>query len=449
MGFLLTLVYIALALLSPNYLLPTLTPYHLQVAVAVAAMLASIPPALHKNPLAVPQSITMGIVILLIPASFVLTGWFGGAVMALDEFIPNAIVFFLVLINCRKPSRLRILGILLIAIAAYLVVNGAIAYATHDASNPWLYVETTADGGWYPRIRGFGVLHDPNDFGQFLVMVVPLIWLRARAPSNKNRLQVALPSLLLGFGMFLTHSRGSLVALAAVLLFLFKDRLGAVKSLITVGIAFLLLKLLNYTGGREISVQAGAGRIDLWQQGFDMLVAHPVLGVGFTQYHEFAGLAAHNSYIHCAAELGLVGYSFWMALIVLSMMQLNRILNAPQPVIAPVARAAAAPDGVDLDFPPQTRKPLPEATHATVQRWAKFLRLSFVGFLTAGFFISRPYALTFFLLLGMAAALRCISVEQAGIEMKTSYPRLLRITAGFVLGSLFLIYVFIRIRWLR
>jgi hypothetical protein len=85
----------------------------------------------------------------------------------------------------------------------------------------------------------------------------------------------------------------------------------------------------------------------------------------------------------------------------------------------------------------------------TLRRFAILLRISFVGYLAAAFFLSRAYTITLFMLLGMAAALRLIAMSKGHFVHRQPSRRLYRLTAQISVASLALIYVMVRIHWLR
>jgi hypothetical protein len=73
--------------------------------------------------------------------------------------------------------------------------------------------------GHLTRIRGAGFLSDPNDLAQILLIALPLsfiAWRRGRVVANF--FVVLVPAALLLWTTYLTHSRGGLIALAAVVL---------------------------------------------------------------------------------------------------------------------------------------------------------------------------------------------------------------------------------------
>jgi len=135
------------------------------------------------------------------------------------------------------------------------------------------------------------------------------------------------------------------------------------------------------------------------------------------------GLATGNSLspISCPAELGLFGYFFWMELIVFSIAGLSAIIRSFQKreiggTDAPEQSAGVSPEESHTTKRPQAmRKPVWKAARCArrpngcdVGPWPP-ARASFVGYLSAAFFLSRPYTVTFFLLAGFATALQAFT----------------------------------------
>lgn len=439
MGFVLSLLYIAIAILSPSYVVPELAPYHVQTWLGIAAIVTSVPAILEFPVLSIPQVRFLGLVIVGIIASFVFNGWLGGIVYALGEFIPNAIVFFFVLLNFRSLGRLRALALVLLSVTVYIVVVGAIAYFRGNPDSPMIYVQPMEDHSWFPRIRALGFLNDPNDLAQYILSFLPLLWLNWQAKRRvRNFALVLVPATVLLTGIFLTHSRGAIIALVIVTVFALKETIGITWSMILAGCVFLVTTVLNFSGGRDVSFQAGSSRVEAWGSGIAMLVSHPLFGVGYNQFYEFNDIAAHNTFIHCAAELGLFGYFFWMALVVFSMSDLGSMASAPlESSTAGIGKTEASSNTADT-----------EENELKIRRWATLVRLGFVGYLVAAVFLSRSYAMTLFLLLGMASALRMIAVKSPVFSFNKPALRLFQTSAILVLVSLFWIYFAVRIRWL-
>jgi O-antigen ligase len=108
-----------------------------------------------------------------------------------------------------------------------------------------------------------------------------------------------------------------------------------------------------------------------------MFRSSPVLGVGFQNFTDRHDLTAHNSFVLCFAELGAVGYFFWLALLVVAILQLEQVRQCTD-------------DGLGGDV---------------LRRQARVLIASFAGMLAAAFFLSRSYNVALYLLVGLAFAL--------------------------------------------
>ena len=110
--------------------------------------------------------------------------------------------------------------------------------------------------------------------------------------------------------------------------------------------------------------------------------------MGYGNFLEYNELVAHNSFVHCFAEVGLVGYFVWLAILALTWWQ-----------IGVVARSAREAD--------------PE-----LARWAAAARLSLTAFLAAAFFLSRTYGVMLFLILGLATAAVDIGRREGRLESR-------------------------------
>ena len=64
----------------------------------------------------------------------------------------------------------------------------------------------------------------------------------------------------------------------------------------------------------SISADEGTGqaRIQLWSDGLMFFQQSPLFGIGMENYRQFSRHVAHNSFIHCFAELGLLGGTLFL-----------------------------------------------------------------------------------------------------------------------------------------
>ena len=173
MGLIIVLAYVALNLLSPADLFPIIAPF---CPILILA-LASVPMSLLDR-MQAPEIGKLRIQTLLVLAFFGIAlaswlphGWLGGGLATLVELAPNIIVYFVAVIEFRTPFRLRLLRTVLVCVAVWVMAAAffelAGARAT-GASTPYVLATPALLNQTEVRIRGLGMLHDPNVFGQFL-----------------------------------------------------------------------------------------------------------------------------------------------------------------------------------------------------------------------------------------------------------------------------------------
>src|SRR5260370_4333302 len=160
------------------------------------------------------------------------------------------------------------------------------------------------------RMCGTGIFNDPNDLALALITALPLCcyWLRAPKHQALRPLWIAL-ILLFGYALMLTNSRGGFVALMAGLLVLFYVRFGPAKTAL-LGMLFMPVLLVIFAGRMTtISASEGTGqtRIQLWSDALMFFQQAPLFGIGMDAYPTVSFHVAHNSYLHCYVELGLLG----------------------------------------------------------------------------------------------------------------------------------------------
>ena len=423
MGFLFTVVYITLTILSPADLFPTLGEYRIMLWLAGVAVLASASGVFSARCLKLPQFYLVLGFIVAVCLSHALNGWFGGVPPTLERFLPVVIVFFLIIWNVTTLPRLWFLAGLLIVIAMYLISVGASAYYSGAEEDPYLYIQRVPDSNGevrrYPRIRALGSLNDPNDFAQFLTILLPFL-VAAWRPGRRARnfLICLLPAAAVAYGIYLTNSRGALLALALMTVFLLAERLGKKKAMLLAPFAFALILALNQSG-RAISIQedSARGRVDAWSEGLGMFKDRPLWGVGAGLFTDRYELTAHNSFVLCLAELGLLGSFFWLAVIVATVTGLGAVIRNWQG------------DPADHDV-----------------RLVKAVRLSLYTLLATSWFLSRTYSMTLYLGLGIASAVP----GMFGDAGEPAPPRRswAAVTMMVLPAAIFVVYVTVRLRGL-
>lgn len=412
MAFVFLLAYLVLSFVRLGELYPGLARFELMDVATVLAGLAAVGAMLlGRGPnFRAPQPFVVGAFTLWAMFSVVAAlRWPGGALATLISLAPSVAMFLLLYLNLDSYARVRTTCAALSLLAVVTAAQSVVSYHTGWRADTFLYSERehvpegepgfdrageaegaeVAEGGvgrgpgWIVRIRSFGFLSDPNDLAQALVSVLPMLFaLRGPGRAVRNALLVWLPAAGLLYAVALTRSRGAIPALGLLLFLAFRRRLGRTLSLSVGLLGGVAAVFFGFAGGRALSVDDSAeGRLEAWAAGLDMLKSSPIWGVGHGAFTDHHPLVAHNSFVHCFAETGLVGYFLWLSLLVLTLRGLKRVQES----------APATDEGREA------------------RRWAQAAHLSLTGFLAGAFFLSRSYGVMLFLLLGLGTAIIDIS----------------------------------------
>lgn len=390
------LAYLFFLFLRPTELLaPWLEPFRPMLIIWAVAFLGSLFEVInkrHANATGLHYALLFWLWLWIGLTHFVL-GQFGSGIEAIQEFSATVLLFVLISFQVRSDKRLRASAA--VTVFCFLCMVGLCINAFHTGhlaeelvlqqrkdtpieapiERPPIPAEDTS-GAFMWRVRGVGIFSDPNDFAQGLVMCMPMLgWLYRQGAWIRNLFLIGVPIAAMTYCITLTNSRGALLGIASLLFFGIRNTLGTAKTIVLLTVGGLGAMIIGATGGRGFSSkeESASGRIDAWYEGFQMLKASPIFGAGFNNFLDHHHLTAHNSFVLCFAELGLVGYFVWISLIVISFKAVNRV-------------AQYAP----LD---------------SKERLAgNILRASLIGYLTCGWFLSRTYQPTFFALMALCTS---------------------------------------------
>ncbi len=209
--------------------------------------------------------------------------------------------------------------------------------------------------------------------------------------------------------IFLTNSRGGWLAFGVMILaFVYTKMRNKKLALIVAGLAFAGLLAVGPSRMGLLNTSEGSAheRLMLWGDGNRMLKANPLFGVGKNRFQEFSnnGQVAHNSFVHCWAELGLFGYFFWLGL-VLACLKDGWALNKVSRQLREKAE-----DEPDKELSPEEEDAQREALELSEMGRAAFASL--VGYLAAAMFLSRTYVLVLYVLFALVAAMHGIYQRQ-------------------------------------
>jgi O-antigen ligase len=397
----------------------------------------------------VPQNILMLCLFFSILMSHIVHTYFSGLINAFTGFIVNVILFFIMLnaINTERKFKIAIwfiIGlIVLLAIQGIYQFKYGYGWAGQPLSKDYKSEAVQALSESYNietgqllsqdynseisqalpedynvekgRINWVSIFNDPNDLALTFVIAVGIIIAFLFGKTKILTKIIGFPLLcILFYGIYLTNSRGGMLALMATVFFYFIKRsrkiiLGAIIGTICIVAIFAFgpsrMALLS------TDEESAYNRIDLWYEGISMLKSNPLFGVGYKMFQEDLPQTAHNSFVLAAAELGIVGLFFFMGLIYAAFKELSLIQKYDK----------------------------------RLKNYAYGLQAGLIGFCATAFFLSRTYIILPYMFFALSGSLFYIA-KQKNPKMAFDFSRIdIRNTAFLSLGILTVIYVIVKV----
>lgn len=315
------------------------------------------------------------------------SGMFG--IEEAQELLISAVIPLFLLSSCITTiKRQHILMVVCLIAALLMVHNGHIQQTAYEGFG---WALNTHSVGYIDlgerRITYLGFFNDPNDLGMFLVMNIPFAIYFYKKGGFLLKLAMLATLTALGYGIYLTGSRGSMLGAGGLLgIYLLVVNAGPKLFISVVLLAPIAATVI---ASLQSSIDSSAnGRLEAWYAGIQMLMSNPIFGVGKSQFYVHHGLVAHNSYIHVAGELGVPGYSLWGGALIFTVLTGYLFIKA--------SKMKKDKDGTIID--------VKNTAFENERLLNKTLFFSMIGFMITGFFISRMFTLTLFIFMGMTIA---------------------------------------------
>ena len=331
----------------------------------------------------------------LIPL-IIMSGFLNGSGMfGIEEakklFISAIIPLFLMSACITTIKRQHILMVVCLIAALLMVHNGHVQQTAYEGYGWALNSHSVGyiDLG-ERRITYLGFFNDPNDLGMFLVMNIPFAFYFYNKGQFLLKLTMLATLCALGYGVYLTGSRGSMLGAGGLLgVYLLVVNAGPKLFITTVILSPIAATIV---ASLQSNIDASAnGRLEAWYAGIQMLMHNPIFGIGKGQFFDHHGLVAHNSYIHVAGELGIPGYSLWGGALIFTVLTGYLIIKA--------SKLKNKPDDKSCEVTKEER-----LAFENERLLNKTLFFSMIGFMITGFFISRMFTLLLFIFMGMTVA---------------------------------------------
>lgn len=241
------------------------------------------------------------------------------------------LICFLVVQAMRRTRQIKVL---VIAVTSYGFVLATFALVQGMASNGKLYwLRTPHSGGWI-----YGPYVNHNHYAGLMEMLVPipLIYALTRGARGPRRVLAAVAAAIMACTIFLSGSRGGMVAfavqMAVLAAILASDRLQRKKALLLGSFLVVVAVLLAWMGGGELAKRmasihsethqelTGGMRVNIDRDSLHMFLHRPWLGWGlgnfpeaFPQFRTFYTTSfvneAHNDYLQLLVETGVAGFA--------------------------------------------------------------------------------------------------------------------------------------------
>ena len=313
--------------------------------------------------------------------------WPSGSLHFIAEvYLKNVVFVYLLAQTARSARNARVIAGALITGSAMLVIAMLVGFGPQVS-----YKGDTSRAS-------VGGSYDPNDMALLFVISIPFAVFMLKDSKPKGRVLLIAAIALMMVGMVKTGSRGGFVGLIVigVLILIRSSAQFRRYSLIAVATGILLLAfaapqaywdrintMINYE--EDYNVTENVGRVVVWRTGLKMVAAHPITGVGIsgfqTAYAKFSNskveISPHNSFLQVAAELGVIGFLLFTAIVFVSIRGARRIRK----------RALQGKEDADLIW------------------LASAVEVSFMGFVVSAFFLTHAYTAIFCFLAGISAAL--------------------------------------------
>jgi O-antigen ligase len=219
---------------------------------------------------------------------------------------------------------------------------------------PW----DEAKGG---RAGAYGMYENHNDYSFIIIQIFPFLYLYRKVTKGfvgRLLLWAAMGACL--WGIVLSLSRGGMMALVLEMALIIligmegKKRLWLLPALLIAGAAAISIQFAlraENQGKNYTAADAENSRLELWRAGGNMVLDHPLLGVGSMHFYEYAreygeishdnrGKNTHNTYLEILTGTGLIGFFCFVGMVVKLTRSLHRAAAIPSSPLIDATRRA-------------------------------------------------------------------------------------------------------------
>ena len=261
-----------------------------------------------------------------------------------------------------------------------------------------------------------------TEIGLALNMILPFILGLRRDESNKWFRHFLLVMFCFTIiAILITHSRGALLGLVAVLGMIFLKSKAKIIMFVVLALSvpIAMTSLPSHWFSRMESIEAkpkdrsAAGRLESWKLAYRMALDRPLVGFGFRPFspemyakylpeHPVTGWDAHSIYFQVLAEHGFTGLILYVGIIILSILsvrKLNRLCRG-------------------------------DPNREWIANYAQMIEASLVAYMVCGAFLSRSYFDLFYHVVAVTIILKKLYQTEVINEYKSRKANKIRESNG-------------------
>lgn len=186
----------------------------------------------------------------------------------------------------------------------------------------------------------YGTGRDFNEVSLILAIGIPLAWYLAISSETRGRNPLRVANMLYVpiayFGILLSASRGGLLASIPGLLFVVMSMTNLKRFqrvfvfVLLIASALLIQSIVPEQSIARLSETSSSisegdltGRGEIWKQGFETFLEHPLVGVGSGAFREAIdlGKAPHNVFLSILVDTGVIGFLLFVTLLLIAYRQ--------------------------------------------------------------------------------------------------------------------------------
>jgi O-antigen ligase len=245
------------------------------------------------------------------------------------------LLFFLLSFSLKSFANIKSFIIFFVLISLVLSIEGiqhkftGIGWAGQSLG--WID-QSAKEAGEAGRTRWIGIFDGPGVFCVVYTIALPFLLAGTRKIYGYwTRILCIFSIPLIAIAIYFNGSRGGFLTALSILLMHFGQNFKKAKIQLVLGVLLsigIFISAPMYMTQVNDSEKSAYHRIEMWSEGYEMVIQNPVFGVGRGNFRNYTSkLVAHNSAIEIMGETGLVGLFLWFGIIYMALKSVTAFIK--------------------------------------------------------------------------------------------------------------------------